>query len=361
MTGVRLALMRGGTSKGAVLLADDVPADPGERDDLLRRLMGSPDPRQIDGIGGAHPLTSKVAIVSPSPDDGADVDYLFCQVAVDEPVVSTSQTCGNMLAAVGPFAVLRGLVRAGEGTTTLRVRLVNTGAVAALTVRTPGRRVTFDGDTSISGVPGTAAPVEVSLAPSSAPLLPTGHPLDVVAGTAATLVDAGMPSVLVRAADLGPTGGEEPAALESDARLTRRVAEIRAAAFDRMRLAGTPESTTTPKIVLVSPPARGGSLRTRSFIPHRVHEAIGVLGAASVAAATRIPGSVAAEAARVPDAAAPVRVEHPTGYLDLYVSADDADPPGIASIRVVRTARLLAETTAFPRPGGPSSTPRTTP
>ncbi|WP_402463589.1 PrpF domain-containing protein [Isoptericola aurantiacus] len=350
MTGVPLALMRGGTSKGIVVLADDVPADPAARDDLLLRLLGSPDARQIDGLGGAHPLTSKVAVVSSSAHDDADVDYLFLQVAVDEPVVSTSQTCGNMLAAVGPFAVLRGLVPAGGSATEVRVRLVNTGALATLTLRTPGGRVTFEGTTAISGVPGTAAPVEVALAPSSAPLLPTGAVVDRVAGAPVTLIDAGMPSVLIRADDLGVRGDEPPEALESDDGLVARVAAIRAEAFERLGLTGTPASTTTPKIVLVSSPADRGSVRTRSFIPHRVHEAIGVLGAASVAAAVRLPGTVAADVADVPASSDPVRVEHPTGYLDLYVDTSPGDPPGIAAVRVVRTARLLAEATAYPRP-----------
>lgn len=360
MNGVPAALMRGGTSKGLVMLAADLPADEAARDDLLLRLMGSPDPRQIDGAGGAHPLTSKVALVSPATDGAADVDYLFLQVAVDQPVVSTSQTCGNMLAAVAPFAVLRGLVAAGGDRTVVRVRMVNTGAVAALTVRTPGGEVTFDGDASISGVPGTAAPVEVALESSSAPLLPTGSVRDTVAGVAATLVDAGMPSVLVAAASLGVTGDEPPAELEADESLVARVAEIRAEAFARMGLAGTPESTTTPKVVLVSAPAAGGTVRTRSFIPYRVHEAIGVLGAASVAAAARLPGSVAHDLATRPAAGGPVRVEHPTGYLDLLVDDAPGDPERVGAIRVVRTARLIFDGTVHPGPARSGTTGRTT-
>lgn len=353
MTGVPGALMRGGTSKGLVALAADLPADPAGRDDLLLRLLGSPDPREIDGLGGAHPLTSKVALVGPSPDDAADVDYLFLQVVPDEPVVSTSQTCGNMLAAVAPFAVLRGLVPAGEDRTVVRVRLVNTGAVAALTVRTPGGRVTFDGDTAISGVPGTAAPVEVALAASSARLLPTGAVRDRVDGLDVTLLDAGMPSVLVRAEDLGLRGDEPPAELEGDDVLVARVARIRAEAFGLMGLAGTPGTTTTPKVVLLSAPGDDGAVRTRSFIPYRVHEAIGVLGAASVAAAVRVAGSVAADVAKVPAPDAAVRVEHPTGYLDLHVDLADAvpgEPPAVREVRMLRTARLLMDGTVFPRP-----------
>lgn len=350
MTGLPVALMRGGTSRGAVLLAADLPADPAERDDLLLRLMGSPDPRQIDGLGGAHPLTSKVAAVSPSASADADVDYLFLQVAVTEPAVSTSQTCGNMLAAVGPFAVSRGLVPAGDPITTVRVRLVNTGAIATLVVQTPGGAVTYDGGTAISGVPGTAAPVEIAVGGAGAGILPTGRLHDEVAGTRATLVDAGMPCVVVLAADLGVSGTEAPEALEADTALAERVARIRSDAFALMGLEGTPAGTTTPKVVLVSPPVAGGSIGTRSFIPTRVHEAIGVLAAASVAAAAALPGTVAHEVAVVPPDGLPVRVEHPTGFLDLHVDVGRGDPPRVDGIRVVRTARLLLEGTAHPRP-----------
>ncbi|WP_062288422.1 PrpF domain-containing protein [Demequina phytophila] len=348
MTGIPCALMRGGTSKGGIFLAQDLPADPAARDDLLLRIMGSPDVRQIDGLGGAHPLTSKVGVVSPAEDDDADIDYLFLQVAVDQPVVSTSQTCGNILAAVAPFAIERGLVPARDGRTVVRVRMVNTAAVAALTVLTPGGEVTYQGDAEISGVPGTAAPIEVELEPAAGALLPTGNPIDVIAGVEATLIDNGMASVLVRAADLGLTGGEDPATLEGDPEVVRRVAEIRAAAFPLMGIAGTPETTTTPKIVLLSAPAAGGTLRTRSFIPFRVHEAIGVLGAATAAAGARLAGTVAEGLAILPAADAPLRVEHPTGFFDLYVDPVPGDPTRVGRTRVVRTARMIMDGRVHP-------------
>ncbi|WP_062516141.1 PrpF domain-containing protein [Demequina gelatinilytica] len=349
MTGIPCALMRGGTSKGGIFLASDLPADEAARDDLLLRIMGSPDLRQIDGLGGAHPLTSKVGVVSLSEDGDADIDYLFLQVAVDRPVVSTSQTCGNILAAVAPFAIERGLVPALEGCTVVRVRMVNTGTIAALTVRTPGGAVTYQGDAEISGVPGTAAPIEVALDPAAGALLPTGNAVDRIAGVDATLIDNGMASVLVRAEDLGLTGGEIPANLEGDPEVVRRIAEIRAAAFPLMGIAGTPETTTTPKIVLLSPPADGGTLRTRSFIPYRVHEAIGVLGAASVAAGARLAGTVATGLAQLPADDAPLRIEHPTGFLDLYVDPFPGDPSRVGESRVVRTARMIMDGKVHPR------------
>lgn len=350
MAGVPFALMRGGTSKGAIFLASDLPADPDARDDLLLRIMGSPDPRQIDGLGGAHPLTSKVGVVSPAPDEDADIDYLFLQVVVGQPVVSTSQTCGNILAAVAPFALERDLLPVSGERTTVRVRMVNTGKIAALTVRTPGGAVTYEGDAEISGVPGTAAPVEVAVDPAAGSLFPTGNTVDVVAGVEASLIDNGMPSVLVRAADLGLTGGEDPADLEANAHIVSRVAAIRAEAFDLMGLEGTTGTTTTPKIVLLSPPADGGTIRTRSFIPLKVHDAIGVLGAASVAAGVRVPGTVADEVAAHAAPGTPMRVEHPTGYLDLQMDAVDGDDGAVGPSRVVRTARMIMDGTVFPRP-----------
>lgn len=348
MSGIRCALMRGGTSKGAVFLAADLPSGADERDQLLLRVMGSPDIRQIDGLGGAHPLTSKVAVVSASADDRADIDYLFLQVVVDQPVVSTSQTCGNMLSAVAPFAIERGLVPATGEVTDVRVRMVNTGGLATLRVCTPGGQVTYDGDVEQSGVPGTAAPVQIDVEPSSAPLLPTGNPADTLAGLEVTCIDNGMPSVIVRAADLGVRGDEEPAELEADEKLAARVHELRAAAVPAMGLDPDLEGTTVPKIVLVSPPRHGGTISTRSFIPVRVHQAIGVLGAASVAAAVVTPGGVAADLAEVRDGR--VRIEHPTGFLDLAV---DAGGDEIARTTVIRTARMILDGTVFPAPPRP--------
>lgn len=346
MSGVRCALMRGGTSKGIVLMAADLPAAPSARDALLLRLMGSPDERQIDGLGGAHPLTSKVAVVSPSVDPAIDVDYLFLQVVVDAAVVSDSQTCGNMLAAVAPFAIERGLVAAADPVTTVRVRMVNTDSVATLRVRTPGATVTYAGDAELSGVPGTAAPVEIDAEPGGRPLLPTGRPSDVLAGVEATCVDNGMPSVIVRAKDLGVVGDETPADLEADESLVAKIHHIRMAAVAAMGLDPDLEATTVPKIVLASAPRDGGTIATRSFIPRRVHQAIGVLGAASVAAAVATRGSVLDGLAE-PIRAGRVRVEHPSGFLDLRVEERDGI---LARTTLVRTARLLMDGVAYPAP-----------
>ncbi|WP_442802896.1 4-oxalomesaconate tautomerase [Streptomyces sp. BSE6.1] len=357
---VRCTLMRGGTSKGAYFLAGDLPADPAARDGLLLRIMGSPDPRQIDGLGGAHPLTSKVAVISRSADPEADVDYLFLQVAVDTSEVTDRQNCGNILAGVGPFAVERGLVAAGDVETSVRVRMLNTGERAVTTFPTPGGRVAYDGDTAISGVPGTAAAVVIEFPPGTAPLLPTGNVRDTVAGTEVTCVDNGMPVVLVPAAALGVTGYETPAELEADAALADRLGEIRSAAGHLMGL-GDVEGATVPKLTLLAPPRDGGAVTTRTFIPVRCHTAIGVLGAASVAAGLRVPGGVGEGIARLPDSGDRVRVEHPTGFLEVGVRLDPGPPPVVRRTAVVRTARKIFDGTVFPRSAATAPIPAQSP
>ena len=289
--GVRCMQMRGGSSKSAYFLAEDLPSDPAERDDVLLRIMGSPDERQIDGLGGGHPLTSKVAVVSPSTDPSADVDYLFLQVVPDRPVVTDAQTCGNLLAGVGPFAIERGLVRPTGDTTDVRIRMLNpTNAFARATVRTPGGRVTYAGDAVMAGTPFPAAPISLTFPGGDSPLFPTGRLVDRFAGLDVTCVHGGMPVVLVRAADLGLAGDELPSTLEDDTSLRKRIEELRLEAGPAMGL-GNVAKTTIPKISIVSPPRSNGTVTTRTFIPHRVHAAIGVLGAVSVAAAIRTPGT----------------------------------------------------------------------
>jgi 4-oxalomesaconate tautomerase len=345
-------VMRGGTSKGAYFLAADLPADEAQRDELLLAVMGSPDPRQIDGIGGAHPLTSKVAVIRPSEQAGIDVDYLFLQVQVDAPVVSAEQPCGNILAGVGPFAIERGLVPAKETVTPVTIRMVNTGAVATEHVPTPGGEVCYDGDTAIDGVPGTAAALVIdfrdtagSVAPS---LLPTGHIVDDVDGIELTLIDNGMPVAILAAEALGVTGYETPAALEASGSLRERVEALRLRSGKLMGL-GDVTTTTVPKMCLVAPPAGDGSLTTRMFIPHRVHTAIGVLAAVTVATAAAIEGSVPARYRRQGNGV--VRLEHPTGWFDAVVEVSQGtDGIQVGRSGIVSTARLLLDGVVYPGP-----------
>ena len=354
--GIRAMQMRGGTSKGLYFIAADLPANADERDDLLLRVMGSPDPRQIDGVGGAHPLTSKVAVVSPSARPGIDVDYLFLQVMVDKPIVTDKQNCGNILAGIGPFAVERGLVAATGDETRVRIRMVNTDGIVTATFPTPAGRPRYDGDTAIDGVPGTAAAVvlEFETPPAegqgtgSGGVFPTGNVTDVFGGITVTCVDNGMPVVVVEAASFGKTGLESVAELEADEELNKRVQELRLEAGKAMGL-GDVSGTTVPKISLVAPPAHGGTISTRTFIPVRVHESIGVLGAVSVGTAVVIPGAVGHDLA-VLDGGSRLSVEHPSGALQVEAELDTStSPPRVVRSGVVRTARKLFDGTVFPR------------
>jgi 4-oxalomesaconate tautomerase len=348
-------LMRGGTSKGLYFVESDLPSRPSERDSLLLRVMGSPDPRQIDGIGGAHPLTSKVAVVSPSARDDADVDYLFLQLGVDTGLVTAKQNCGNILAGVAAFAVERGLTPAAGDTSEVRIHLSNTVGVATARIQTPGGRPRYEGGTAISGVPGTAAAVELFFegaeGSTCGQLLPTGAVSDSFATTGghkvrATCIDAGMPTVVLLAGELGIEGTESPAELEGDEALRADLELIRLAAGSAMGL-GDVTDLTIPKLTMVAPPRSGGAVGTRTFIPHRCHEAIGVLGAVSVATACLLPGSPAAEVAEVVDRSAPISLEHPTGRFDCVF---DVDAGGrIERAGVVSTARKLFDGVVFPR------------
>jgi 4-oxalomesaconate tautomerase len=347
-TAISCAVMRGGTSKGLMFLAGDLPGDRATRDAVLMAAMGSPDERQIDGMGGAHPLTSKVAVVSLSPRDNADVEYLFLQVWPDRAEVSDSQNCGNMLAAVGPFAIEQGLVPASDPVTPVRIWMRNTQTLATAFVETPGGCVRFDGHARIDGVPGTHAPIPIEFADvagsSCGALLPTGNASDVIEGTKVTCIDNGMPVVCIAAADLGLSGEESPADLEGNAGLTRRVEAIRLAAGPLMNL-GDVTGATVPKMSLLSPPAHGGAVSTRTFIPRRVHEAIGVLGAVSVATACVLPGSVAHAIADVPDkteGSIEVEVEHPTGFFTVTIDVEaSGGTVAVTRSALLRTARLL--------------------
>jgi 4-oxalomesaconate tautomerase len=350
--GIPCMLMRGGTSKGAYFLAADLPRDAGERADLLLRVMGSPDPRQIDGIGGAHPLTSKVAVVCSSAARGVDVDYLFLQVMVDQPVVTDKQNCGNILAGVGPFAVERGLVAAAGDETSVRIRMMNTGDLVTATFPTPEGRPEYRGDTRIDGVPGTAAPVILEFADkgSGSSVLPTGNVKDEFGGIPVTCVDNGMPVVVVAAESLGKTGQETVAELEADELLKARVQRLRLEAGKAMGL-GDVSGTTVPKVSLVAPARHGGTISTRTFIPVRVHESIGVLGAISVGTAVMLPGAVGGGLAGAAEPGTTrLGIEHPSGTMHVEVELDTAAvPPKVLRSGVVRTARKLFDGAVFPQ------------
>ncbi|MBX2883830.1 MAG: 4-oxalomesaconate tautomerase [Granulosicoccus sp.] len=343
-TAIRATLIRGGTSRGLYFRSDDLPEDVPTRDRVLLAAMGSPDSRQIDGIGGAHPLTSKVAILSKPSRPDADIDYLFLQVSVDRAEVSDVQNCGNILAGVGPWAIENGYVDAQSDTTDVRIHMVNSGGMAVASVATPAGQVAVEGQTRIDGVPGTASAIPlnfVDVAGSSCgSLLPTGQARDHINGIDVTCIDNGMPVVLIKASDLGKTGYESPAELESDTELKSRIEDLRLAIGTAMNL-GDVRKKTVPKMCLIAPPADGGVVTTRSFIPHRVHEAIGVLGAVSVATACVIDGTVASGVAQVSQTD-DMKVEHPTGYFSVAM-ATEGEGVELSVVRsaLLRTARKL--------------------
>jgi 4-oxalomesaconate tautomerase len=334
--------MRGGTSKGPFFLASDLPGDKAARDAVILAVMGSPDERQIDGLGGARTLTSKAGILS-IPDDGiADLDFLFAQVGIADASVDTTPNCGNMLAAALPAAIEAGLLEGDHGTTTRRVRTVNTGVIAEITIETPFGRPVYDGNARIDGVPRPASPVRCGFLDTegsvSGSLLPTGQVRDTIDGVTVTLIDNGMPVMIIAASDLGVRGDERPETLDADTALKTRIEALRLKAGPLMNL-GDVSKKPIPKITLVSAPRHGGAIGTRTFIPHDCHSSIGVLGAVTVATAAVLPGTVAHDLAVAGDGdTRTVSIEHPSGEFSVEI--------GLQGTRVIRaallrTARLL--------------------
>jgi 4-oxalomesaconate tautomerase len=341
-------LMRGGTSKGAYFRSEDLPADPAIRNELLLRVMGSPDRSQIDGLGGAHRHTSKVAIVTKSQDPEADIDYLFLQIQVTEAIVTDQQTCGNMLAGVAPFAIERGLHPVAGRTTDVRIRVLNDGGLVVATVQTPDGKVSYAGDTEISGVPFPAASILLQIAADDTTLLPTGNPRDLCDGVEVTCLDAGKPFVLIRAADLGVSGYESPAELEANPRMRARLESIRVDA-GRVMGFGDVSRLEVPKLMIIAPARFGGSISTRTFTPHTCHPSIGVLGAISAAAGLRVEGSVADISNALP-MGVPIRIEHPSGYFDVDICLLHANGRlAVEHIAVLQTARKIFDGRVWPR------------
>jgi 4-oxalomesaconate tautomerase len=343
--------MRGGTSRGPFFLDDDLPADMAQRDSVLLAVMGSPDVRQIDGMGGADPLTSKVGMVRRGRTAGVDLEFLFAQVSVKEARVDTTPNCGNMLAAVAPFGLETGLVKAQGEVTTLRVLTRNTGTLSDIEVRTPGGRVEYSGEARIDGVPGTAAPINISFLETAGSvcgsLLPTGRLVDRFDAVDVTCMDNGMPVVMMAAEALGVTGYESREELNANAALKQRIESIRLQAGPAMNL-GDVTKKVVPKMCLVARPAAGGHICTRTFIPHDCHSAVGVLGAVTVATAAVMPDSVANRHALVPPGLAKtISVEHPSGEFSVILSMNPANPTEVLRAALLRTARLIMRGEVF--------------
>lgn len=337
--------MRGGTSRGPYFRAADLPTEAAARDRVLLAVMGSPDRRQIDGMGGADTLTSKVAIVGPSEHPGVDVDYLFAQVDIDRPIVDTEPSCGNMLAGVGPFAVERGMVRSADPETTVVIHNVNTGARIRALVETPGGRVCYEGEQRLDGVPGTAAPVRLEfidiVGAKCGSMFPTGSPSEVIEGVAASCIDVAMPMVMIAAAQFRLSGYETDA-LAADRGFMARLERIRREAGLRMGL-GDVRDTVVPKVAILAPPRSGGLICSRYFTPHTLHAAHAVTGGICVAACALMPGTVGSPLAD--EAAASdgqCAIEHPSGVLEVTLgTSGEGDSLTIESAGVVRTARKI--------------------
>jgi len=345
LVGIPVIFMRGGTSRGPFFKAADLPEDTATRDRVLLAAMGSPDPRQIDGLGGADTLTSKVAIVSKSTRPGVDVDYLFAQVDIGKPLVDTAPSCGNMLAGVAPFAIETGLIPANDGETHVMIYNVNTEARIEAVVKTPGKSVQYSGDTRIDGVPGTAAPIILNfmdvVGSISGKMLPTGKVRDVINGIEVTCIDVAMPMIMMRAKDFGLSGYEGRPEINANKELFAKVEPIRLEAGRRMGF-GDVSDKVIPKVGLLSPPRDGGTIASRYLTPHALHAAHAVTGAVCVATACALEGSIAYEVAK-PDDANPrtIWIEHPSGQVDvlLQTKGKGADMDVIAG--TLRTARPI--------------------
>ncbi|TPE46984.1 4-oxalomesaconate tautomerase [Amaricoccus solimangrovi] len=342
-------LMRGGTSKGPFFLSSDLPAEPAERDQILLSIMGSGHPLQIDGIGGGNPVTSKVAIVGPSTVPGADVDYLFAQVWIEPRRVDTSPNCGNMLAAVGPFAIEAGLVPATGTTTLVRIHNVNTSKIIEAEVPTRDGQVCYLGDASIDGVPGSAAPIALSFFDAAGArtgkLLPTGKAIDRIDGIEVTCIDCAMPMMLLEAAALGVSGTEEAAALNADADLLARLETLRLKAGRLMGM-GDVSAQVTPKPVLIAPPIHGGDLSARYFMPQQCHPSLATTGAVGIATACITRGTLAERIVGHRELPTTLTLEHPSGRLDVRLALRD----GKVAAGLLRTARRLFEGHVFAKP-----------
>ncbi len=345
----RCMWMRAGTSKGGFFLSNDLPKDRKARDKFLLRAMGSPDIRQIDGMGGADPVTSKVAIIQKSDRPNINVDYLFLQVSVDHASVSDSQNCGNILAGVGPFAIERGLVKAGNVSTDVSIFMENTGQIAVARIQTPNGKVQEIGEAQISGVPSTGAPITLTFkdtaGSSCGALLPSEKSKDFIEGVYVTMIDDGMPCVILKANDVGITGRETPNELNHNLDLKKKLELIRLRCGVIMNL-GNVQDKTVPKVILVSKPNSGGAICTRSFIPHRCHQAIGVLAAVSLARACLIPASIAFDIARNKHGRKRnISIEHPSGEVTVVATLDKAN--NLRKAAILRTARKLMDGMIF--------------
>ena len=346
-TAIPFVFMRGGTSRGPYMNRSDLPEDLETLAKVLVAIVGSGHAINIDGIGGGVAVTTKVAMLSRSEDDWADVDYFFAQVSVEDAEVDFKPTCGNILSGVGPAAIEMGLVTAQDGETPVNIRAVNTEARVAAVVQTPGGVVGYEGDAQIDGVPGTAAPVGLQFMDTvggvTGAFLPTGNLVDDIDGVKVTCMDVAMPMVIARATDFGLTGYESAAELDENTDFFARMEAVRLKAGALMGM-GDVTKSVTPKFGLLAPAKDGGTIATRYFMPWRTHPTMAVTGAQCLASCVLTPGTVAYGLAAKPnEAPVTITLEHASGQIDVVVDFDQtAAGFEIKSAGLVRTARKLA-------------------
>jgi len=352
---IKCVMMRGGTSRGMFFLASDLPPSPIERDSILLSIMGSGHPLQIDGVGGGNPVTSKVAIISPASRPDADVDYLFAQVQVDKALVDVSANCGNMLAAVGPFAIEAGLVRPSSPQTVVRIHNINTKQRIEAEVPMRGHSVCYQGDSTIDGVPGTGAPIYLTFVDAAdnkgslGHLFPTSSPMDRIDGLDITCINAAMPMVLMEAAHFGLSGGETVEELNSNKALLHRMEMIRLEAGQLMGL-GDVCDKVVPKPVLLSQGQGRADLTARYFMPRSCHPSLATTGAVGLATACSEPGTIAARIAGCKPVPGDITIAHPSGKISVSIRLRQIDGKTIRVASILRTARRLFEGVAFARP-----------
>jgi 4-oxalomesaconate tautomerase len=345
--------MRGGSSKGVYFLDSDLPSDKHTREDVLKWVMGAyGDPRQIDGLGGADPLTSKIAVVARSKRDDCDIDYTFIQAIVGEDRLDDTPNCGNILSGIGAFAIETGLIQPSGDIAEISVYMTNSGNKCLLQFPLKNGFPVYEGDARIDGVFGTSSPVMCHYqdleGSACGALFPTGNKVDVLDNVRVTCIDNGMPVVCLRAEDFGLTGAETPNQLNADSMLRDRLESLRLQAGRAMGL-GDVSTKAVPKMSLVSLPSAGGTVSTRTFIPKHCHKAIGVLGAVSVASAALFEDSAIHDLASLPKGdIADITIEHPSGVFDvqLVINRDDGSPR-IDRAGLLRTTRLLARGEVF--------------
>lgn len=339
--------MRGGTSKGPYFRREDLPEDLDTLSEVLIAAVGSGHALNIDGIGGGAAVTTKVAMLSESMDDWADVDYFFAQVSVEDRLVDYKPTCGNILSGVGPAAIEMGLVTPTEDVTEIRIRAVNTGAQVVAKVQTPGGKLAYDGPAEIAGVPGQSAPIQLAfmgvVGSSTGAFLPTGNLRDTFDGIEVTCMDVAMPVAIARAKDFGLTGYESAEELDANADFFARMEAIRIAAGEKMGM-GNVTKSVTPKFGLLAPARDGGSIAVRYFMPWKTHPTMAVTGAQCLASCALTPGSVSdGLLARPNQNPAELVLEHASGTIDVLVDFSNDNGFSLNSAGLVRTARKLAD------------------